>query len=100
MAIANYSTKPDDVVLFVAGTLNGKGKWFYAISETLFSKTDLTRKVDQLNDCIMKPREPYESGASKNCLWMNCIIQHDGQWMMYYGELPVKPAQVLGPGEE
>jgi predicted GH43/DUF377 family glycosyl hydrolase len=86
LAITNYSkAKPNDIVLFLAGTLNGKGKWFYAISETLFSKTDLTRKIDQLNDCIMKPREPYESGSSKNCLWMNCIIQHDNQWMMYYG---------------
>jgi predicted GH43/DUF377 family glycosyl hydrolase len=65
--------------------LNGKGKWFYAISEVLFSKADLTRKVDQLDDCIMKPREPYESGQNKNCLWMNSIIQHDGQWLMYYG---------------
>jgi hypothetical protein len=53
-AVANYSnSKPDDIVLFIAGTLNGKGKWFYAISETLFSKADLTHKVDQLDDCIM-----------------------------------------------
>jgi predicted GH43/DUF377 family glycosyl hydrolase len=79
------SAHPDNIVLFIAGTLNGKGKWFYAISEVLFSKADLTRKVDQLDDCIMKPREPYESGQNKNCLWMNSIIQHDGQWLMYYG---------------
>ncbi len=86
IAIANYSTsKPDDIVLFLAGTLNGKGKWFYAISETLFTKADLTNKADQLDDCIMKPREPYESGTFKNCLWMNCIIQHNKQWMLYYG---------------
>jgi predicted GH43/DUF377 family glycosyl hydrolase len=86
IAIANYSvSKPDNIVLFLAGTLNGKGKWFYAISETLFTKADLTNKADQLDDCILKPREPYESGTFKNCLWMNCIIQHDDQWMMYYG---------------
>ncbi len=86
VAVANYSSaKPDDIVLFIAGTLNGKGKWFYAISETLFSKADLTQKVDQLDDCIMKAREPYESGTFRNCLWMNCIIQHEGQWLMYYG---------------
>ncbi len=86
IAIADYSTAhPDDVVLFIAGTLNGKGKWFYAISETLFSKKNLTKKVDQLDDCIMKASEPYESGTFRNCLWMNCIIKHEGQWMMYYG---------------
>ena len=86
IAIANYSkTKPDDIVLFVAGTLNGKGKWFYAISEALFTKADLINKADQLDDCILKPREAYESGTFKNCLWMNCIIQHNNQWMMYYG---------------
>lgn len=86
IAIADYSTAhPDDVVLFIAGTLNGKGKWFYAISETLFSKKNLTKKFDQLDDCIMKASEPYESGTFRNCLWMNCIIKHEGQWMMYYG---------------
>jgi predicted GH43/DUF377 family glycosyl hydrolase len=86
IAITNYSTvKPDEIVLFLAGTLNGKGKWFYAISETLFSKADPARKIDQLHDCIMKPREPYESGTFRNCLWMNCIIRHGNQWMMYYG---------------
>ncbi len=79
------SAHPDDIVLFIAGTLNGKGKWFYAISEILVSKTDLTKKVDQLNDCIMKPRETYENGQNKNCLWTNAVIQHNGQWMLYYG---------------
>ena len=86
VAIANHSpARPDDVVLFIAGTLNGKGQWFYAISEVLFSKADLTKKVEQLDDCIMQPREPYESGQYKNCLWMNCIISRNHQWMMYYG---------------
>ena len=86
VAVTNFSkTQPDNVVLFIAGTLNGKGKWFYSISEMLFSKADLTTKVDQLDDCIMKPEEPYESGQNKNCLWMNCIIAREGQWLMYYG---------------
>ena len=86
VAVADHSpAHPDDVVLFIAGTLNGKGRWFYAISEVLFSKADLTKKVDQLDDCIMQPREPYESGQYKNCLWMNCIIARGHQWMMYYG---------------
>jgi predicted GH43/DUF377 family glycosyl hydrolase len=78
------SAHPDNVVLFIAGTLNGKGKWFYAISEALFSKTGLTKKVDQLDDCILKPGEPYDSGQQKNSLWTNCIIQHNGQWMLYF----------------
>ena len=79
------SKRPDEVVLFIAGTLNGKGKWFYGISEVLFSKNDLTAKVEQLDDCIMKASEPYESGQYRNCLWTNCIIQRNGQWMLYYG---------------
>ena len=86
IAITDYSpSQPDNVVLFIAGALNGNKKWYYAISEALFSKADLTAKVAQLDDCIMKPREPYESGTFPNCLWMNCIIQHNHQWMMYYG---------------
>ena len=86
VAVTDFSTAhPDNIVLFIAGTLNGKGKWFYAISEVLLSKSDPSKEVDHLDDCIMKPQEPYESGQNKNCLWMNCIIAHDGQWMMYYG---------------
>ena len=87
VAITDYSSsQPGNVVLFIAGALNGKKIWYYAISEALFSKADLTTKVAQLDDCIFKPRgERYESGTYKNCLWMNCIIQHNKQWMMYYG---------------
>ncbi len=86
VAIANYSrNQPDNIVLFIAGTLNGKGKLFYAISEMLFSKSNLTQKAAQLDDCIMKPTESYESGTFPNCIWMNSILLHDGQWWMHYG---------------
>ncbi len=85
VAVTNFSPAfPEDIVLFIAGTLNGKGRWFYGISEVLFSQADLTHKVDQLGDCILKAQEPYESGQQKNSLWMNCIIRHDGQWLLYY----------------
>lgn len=86
VAVADYSRdEPDNIVVFIAGTLNGKGKWYYAISEMLFSKLSLTQKVAQLDDCIMKPRESYESGTFQSCLWMNSILLHDGQWWMHYG---------------
>jgi beta-1,2-mannosidase len=86
VAVAEYSrNQPDNIVLFIAGTLNGKGKWFYAISEMLFSKSDLRKKVAQLDDCIMKPIESYESGTFQNCIWMNSILLHNGQWWMHYG---------------
>ncbi|HTV42006.1 MAG TPA: hypothetical protein VMF08_15590 [Candidatus Sulfotelmatobacter sp.] len=86
VAVANYSRKqPDNILVFVAGTLNGRGKWYYAISEMLFSKSGLTHKVAQLDDCIMKPTESYESGTFPNCIWMNSILLHDGQWWMHYG---------------
>jgi predicted GH43/DUF377 family glycosyl hydrolase len=79
------SAHPDNIVLLIAGTLNGRGKWFYAISEVLMTAKDPTTEVEQLDDCIMKPKEPYESGQNRNCLWTNCLIQKDGQWLMYYG---------------
>jgi len=86
VAVANYTHKqPDNIVLFIAGTLNGRGKWFYAISEMLFSKSNVTEKKAQLDDCIMKPAENYESGTFQNCIWMNSILLHDGQWWMHYG---------------
>lgn len=85
VAVADYSNEPDNIVLFIAGRLNSHGRWYYAISEMLFSKSDVTKKVDQLNDCIMKPKESYESGTFQQCIWMNSIILHNGQWWMHYG---------------
>lgn len=85
VAVANYSDNPENIVLFIAGRLNGDGRWYYAISEMLFSKSNTASKAAQLDDCIMKPRESYESGTFQNCIWMNSIILHDGQWWMHYG---------------
>lgn len=86
IAVTDYSrNQRGNIVVFIAGTLNGKGKWFYAISEMLFSKSSLTEKVAQLDDCIVKPTESYESGTFRNCIWMNSILLHDGQWWMHYG---------------
>ncbi|MGH8023784.1 MAG: hypothetical protein ACRED1_09400 [Limisphaerales bacterium] len=86
VAVADYSaSEPNNIVVFIAGTLNGKGKWFYAISELLFSRLDLAHKVAQLDDCIMKPVESYENGTFNHCIWMNSILRHDGQWWMHYG---------------
>jgi beta-1,2-mannosidase len=86
VAVTDYSRRqPDNIVLFIAGTLNGKGKWFYAVSEMLFSKSNVTVKLAQLDDCVMKPTESYESGTFPNCIWMNSILLHNGQWWMHYG---------------
>ena len=64
VAVTDYDpAHPDNIVVFIGGTLNGQGRWFYALSETLFSKKDLATEVDVLPDCIMKPRETYESGT-------------------------------------
>ena len=85
VAVADYDpAHPDNIVVFIGGPLNGQGKWYYALSETLFSKKDLATEVAVLPDCIMKPREVYDSGTFTNSDWMNCIIQHDGQWLLYY----------------
>jgi beta-1,2-mannosidase len=100
VALANYSTNPDNILLFIAGKLNGRRKWYYAISEMLFSKSNLTNKVDQLNDCIMKPMESYESGTFPNCIWMNSIILHDGQWWMHYGAGDRNIALATAPANE
>lgn len=84
-AVTNLAGREDNIVLFIAGRLNGQGKWYYAISEVLFKKADTHHTTDRLHDCIFTPRETYESGEFKDCLWMNGIVEHDGQWWMYYG---------------
>ena len=87
VAVTDFSkANPDNVVLFMAGTLNGKGKWFYAISEMLIFQgrpDQESRSTGRLHH--EAGAEPYESGQNKNCLWMNCIIAREGQWLMYYG---------------
>lgn len=84
-ALTNLPGREEDIVLFIAGRLNGQGKWYYAISEVLFKQSDTQRAVDRLHDCIFTPAEKYESGEFKDCLWMNGITEHNGQWWMYYG---------------
>ena len=44
----------------------------------------------------MQPREKYESGTFPHCLWMNSIIQRQGEWMMYYGAGDVPATEMSG----
>ena len=75
-----------NVVLFVAGTLMSSGRWWYAISETEFSGTNLTHQLAQLTEPVLSPAAPYElSGHIKNTVFMNSISFYNGQWWMYYG---------------
>ena len=86
-AVSNYSTSnPDDILVFVAGKLMSDGSWNYAISETLFSKNDLTRKKAELRKPILKPVERYETkGTLDNAVFMNTITSYSNKWWMYYG---------------
>jgi predicted GH43/DUF377 family glycosyl hydrolase len=75
-----------DIVVFVAGGLMSQGRWYYAITEVCFSRSDLGRQVGQLTFPILQPTMPYEIlGTTFNTVWMNSLIFHQGQWWMYYG---------------
>lgn len=75
-----------DIVMFVAGTLMSQGRWFYAISEVLFSRDDPSRQIGQLTFPIFEPQMPYEVlGTAFRCVWTNSILFHQGKWWMYYG---------------
>ena len=76
-----------NILLFVAGNLMSNGRWFYAASEVLFDRNNLTTQLDQLSDPILSPDASYEriSPASPNAIWMNSIFFYQGQWWMYYG---------------
>jgi predicted GH43/DUF377 family glycosyl hydrolase len=87
-AIANFNPKyRKDIVLFLGGPLNGSqvNWYYYAITELLFSEKRLAVKTDQLDDCILKPTKTYDSGQFPDVVWSNSIIEHNHEWMMYFG---------------
>jgi predicted GH43/DUF377 family glycosyl hydrolase len=91
VAVTDYPTLAgsslnQDIDMFVAGTLMANGRWFYAISELEFSRSDLTTELDQLTFPVLQPETSYEVlGQTSRAVFMNTIIFHNGQWMMYYG---------------
>jgi predicted GH43/DUF377 family glycosyl hydrolase len=76
-----------DILIFVAGNLMAHGRWFYAVGEVLFSRTNLTQELDQLRDVVLNPIASYErdSPASKNAVWLNSLFFYQDQWWIFYG---------------
>jgi predicted GH43/DUF377 family glycosyl hydrolase len=91
VAVTDYSTVAggapnQDILMFVAGNLMSQGRWYYALSEEEFSRSDMSNAADQLTIPIMQPTAPYETiGQTHPTIFMNTIMFHDGQWWMYYG---------------
>ena len=91
VAVTDYQTTAGgptipNIDLFVAGTLNGTGHWFYAISELEMSSANPGQVVDQMSDAVLSPAEPYEeTGQTQLAVFMNSITFYNGQWWMYYG---------------
>lgn len=90
VAVTDYPTghgrTSKHIVLFVAGELMGRGRWYYAISEILFRRTDLTAPQAQLREPVLSPKAPYEIyGYTPHTVFMNNILLYHGRWQMYYG---------------
>ena len=81
-----HGSSSNDVVLFVAGELMGRGRWYYAVSEILFHRGDLTAPAAQLHQPVLAPKAPYEIyGYTPHTVFMNNILLYKGKWWMYYG---------------
>ena len=75
-----------DILMFVAGNLMSQGRWYYAVSEEEFSRSDLADAQDQLTIPVLQPQAPYELiGQTHPTIFMNTIMFHNGQWWVYYG---------------
>jgi predicted GH43/DUF377 family glycosyl hydrolase len=91
VAVTDYRTATSGpvrrgIVLFVAGELMGRGRWFYAISEIHFARSNLLAPDHQLHRPVLAPHAPYETyGYTPHTVFMNNIIFHGGKWLMYYG---------------
>lgn len=90
-AVTDYPTvqgRPvnHDILMFVGGTLMAQGRWYYALSEVLFSRDKPSHQIGQLTFPILEPQMPYEVlGDAFRTVWMNSIFLHQGKWWMYYG---------------
>ena len=91
VAVTDYPTVAgsslnQDIDMFVAGTLMANGRWYYAISELEFSRSNLADELDQLTFPVLQPQTSYEVlGQTQRAVFMNTIIFRSGQWLMYYG---------------
>jgi predicted GH43/DUF377 family glycosyl hydrolase len=75
-----------NILMFVGGTLMSQGRWYYAISEVLFSREKPHKQISQLTYPVLKPERPYEIyGMANRTIWMNNILFHNGEWWLYYG---------------
>jgi predicted GH43/DUF377 family glycosyl hydrolase len=91
VAVTDYTTVAGaplnhNINMFVAGTLMANGRWYYAISELEFSRSNLATETDQLTFPVLQPETSYEVlGQTQRAVFMNSIIFVNGQWRMYYG---------------
>ena len=114
IAITDYQGPNDDIVLFYAGNLLGKGdnlthlSWDqtmsgspvkYAINEALFSREDPEHLLDVLEIPLLKPQAPYEDATWKDCMFMQGLTRHQGRWWLYYGGCYPENVIALATGE-
>jgi predicted GH43/DUF377 family glycosyl hydrolase len=91
VAVTNYQTTAGGPVnrnidVFVAGSLMGRGRWYYAISEIEFSRASQRTAVAKLDVPVLYPQAGYEIyGHTPHTVFMNDLIFDKGQWWMYYG---------------
>ena len=106
VALADASPNDDDIVVFFAGKLWGD-VWFtpsnplwyyYAISEVLFTKSNMLERIDKLDGMIMLPSKAYETnGQFNNCIFTNSVIKHGNIWWNHYGAGDSRVAVALAP---
>lgn len=87
----------DDIVLFVAGTLDrvpGAGDRFYAVGEALMSRKNPRERLDVVPGAVLAAAQPFErsterlhmvADAAKGCIFPCSLFRHAGRWWMYYG---------------
>ena len=96
VAITDYrASGRDDILVFYAGSLKGEVAnvdWYYAISESLYSRQNPEKLLAVLSEPVLKPESAFEKdparldeNGAKGTLFMDSIIRHDGRWWVHYG---------------
>lgn len=95
-AVTDYRNPgEDDIVLFVAGTLDylcPEQNLFYGISECLLDRNDPRKQIAKLNVPVIRAEYPYEKSlerlsgeAARGTIFLDSVFRKDGVWHAYYG---------------
>lgn len=68
----------------------------YTASQILFDHKDPTKVVSRMDNCFLKPEQPYEiNGQVNRVCFTEGLVRYKGTWFLYYGTADSKIAVAI-----